>query len=271
MYNLKLTNIYLYSHHQTWLYALSPKIKIYSIILWLILNFYCPLIVFWLVVFTLILLNFYLRLFSKTFPSHNYYSISQFCLPNQILYILILFTLSYITSQYLLPSQITDIEINCKYPQYLLSINKPHIQQYISIDVLHRMFIPFFLFKQYITLTGFLYFCRLLKITTHEEELITAYLSLLRIRKHNNTKKLFFCFSVTKQYEHLILDKITNILYSLKLRNVNFHKLGIIYHSIHLITFYSEIFINKLLVYSQIISECLYSRELIYTKSQLSA
>lgn len=269
MYNSKLTNIYLYSHHQTWLHALSPKIKIYSIILWLILNFYCPLIVFWLVVFIVILLNFYLRSFAKTFSSHNY-SISQFCFSNQILYTLILLTLSYITSQHLLLSQITETEINCKYPQYLLSINKTLIQQYINTDVPHRMLVPFFLFKQYITLTGFLYFCRLLKITSHEEELITAYFSLLRLRKHNNTKKLFFCFSVTKQYEHLIIDKITNILYSLKLRNANSYKLGIIYHSIHLTTFYLEIFINKLLVYSQIISECLYSRELIYTKSRLT-
>lgn len=264
MYTLKFSNIHQYLHKHTWLHELSPQIKIYSIILWFILSFYCPLIIFCLVLFTLMLLNFYLQLSTKTFCSYNP-AIFQvyFCKP--ISYILIILVSSYITYQHPFLAQITQTETNCRHTQYYLLINKIYTQSFTS-NIIDKIPISYLLLKQYIILISFLYFCRLLEITTYEEELTIAYLSLFGTSKHNSISKLFFCFSITKQYEYLIIDTITNILCTLKFRYIDSYQSDLIFHFTHLTIFYLEIFINKLLVYSQIISECLYSRELIPTK-----
>ena len=264
MHTLKFSNTHQYLHKHTWFHELSPQIKIYSMILWFILSFHCPLIIFCLVLFTLILLNFYLQLSAKTFSSYNL-TISHVHFLKTVSYILIILALSHITYQHPFLAQITQTKTNCKHTQYYLLINKIHTQNFIS-NIIDKVLISYFLFKQYIILISFLYFCRLLEITTYEEELTIAYLSLFGLSKHNSINKLFFCFSITKQYEYLVIDKITNILCTLKFRYIDSHQSGLIFHFTHLTIFYLEIFINKLLIYSQIISECLYSRELIPTK-----
>mgnify|MGYP000025958848 FL=1 len=266
MYNLKFVNIHQYSHQWTWLHALPPKIKTLSIILWFILSLYCPLVIFWFVLFSLILLNSYLQSSVKTFSLHQI-PILLVCLSNFFLYLSLPFIFSHITYQYSLSSQIMQIKINYKHLQHSSPINETYPHCSTSTNTLYTVPIFFLLFKQYILLISFLYFCRLIEITTNEEELTIAYLSLLVFSKDNNTNRLLFCFSVTKQYECLIIDKITNILCSIKFRNIDFYRPNFIYYFIHLTVFYLEIFINKLLVYSQMISECLYSRELTLTQN----
>ena len=265
MYNLKLANIYQYLLQWNWFYELSLKMKTYSIILWFALSFYCPLITFGFVLLISILLNSYLQLSTQTCLLYHS-TMFQVCLSNCILCTLILCVLSYITFQHSICTQIIQIKINYKCYQRSQLINKTYAHS-ISTNILDKLPISYFFLKQYIILIGFLYFCRLLKITTHEEELIMIYLSLLAFSKLNDINRLLFCFSLTKQYKYLMLDKITNILCSIKFRNLDFYRLNFIYDWMHLTIFYLEIFINKILVYSQIISECLYSRELTSKES----
>ena len=262
MYNLKLAP---YPHQHTWLHTLSPKIKIHSMILWSILSFCCPLTIFWFIPLTLILLNFYLQFFKSNFLLYLFSTLLA-CFSNPILYTLIPYILLYMIFQLFSFSQTVQIKIDHRYLQHSLLINKNYTQHPTN-NTLNKIPVFHLIFKQYIILIGFIYFCQLLETTTYEEELIFAYLSTLVFSKRNHIDTLFFCFSITKQYKHLIIEKITNILYSIKFRDVDSHKSDFIYCIIHLTTFYSEIFINKLLIYSQIISECLYSRELVSKKT----
>lgn len=83
-----------------------------------------------------------------------------------------------------------------------------------------------------------------------------------------NAKKSLFNFILTKQYQSLIITRLTRIILSIKLRGITSCKTNITMTTI-IYLYCLEILTNKILFYSINFSECLYSRDCLICNKNL--
>lgn len=112
------------------------------------------------------------------------------------------------------------------------------------------------LLERFLLLFSLLCFNKLLIVFMTQEKLIVF--CLMYYTSTQNIKMLLFNFALAQQYQLFARNRLNKIISSIQLRGINSLKMCIKTCLIYM--FCLEVLLNKLLFYSFVFSECLYSR-----------
>ena len=114
----------------------------------------------------------------------------------------------------------------------------------------------YLLLERFLLLFSLLCFNKLLIVFITQEKLIVF--CLMYYTSTPNIKILLFDFTLAQQYQSFAKNRLNKIMSSIKLRGIN--NLQMCIKTCLIYMFCLEVLLDKLLFYSFIFSECLYSR-----------